>query len=78
MLLRNYCSTIHHRYEDNPLFEKHLDYFINKFNFAPRSLANKIQEAFEHDLPEYHDPSGDKIGTDINLDERYSSSKKTD
>ncbi len=59
MLLRNYCSTIHHRYEDNPLFEKHLDYFINEFNFAPRSLANKIQDAFEHGLPEYHDPSGD-------------------
>ena len=35
MLLRNYCSTINRRYEDNPLFGKHLDYFITEYGFAP-------------------------------------------
>ena len=60
MLLRNYCASIHHRYEDNPLFGKHLDYFITNYGFAPRTLANNIQEAFEHNtLIEYAGPSGD-------------------
>lgn len=60
MLLRNYCSTINRRYEDDPLFGKHLDYFITEYGFAPRTLANNIQNAFESGtLMEYESPSGD-------------------
>ena len=60
LLLRNYCSTINKRYEDSALFGKHLDYFITEYGFAPRTLANNIQDAFEHGLlDEYMGPSGD-------------------
>lgn len=53
-LLRDYCSTINHRYEDNPLFGRHLESFIAAFGFAPRTLANSINEAIENDtLPPY-------------------------
>lgn len=59
-LLRNYCSTINRRYEDNPLFGKHLDFFITEYGFAPRTIANNIQDAFDKEtLPEYTSPSGD-------------------
>lgn len=62
MLLRNYCATIHRRYEHNLLFGRHLDAFITDFGFAPRTLADDIQEAFDHEsLPEYNDPSEDNI-----------------
>ena len=62
-LLGNYCSTINRRYEDNTLFGRHLDYFITEFGFAPRTLANNIQDAFEHGvLDEYSGPSGDNTG----------------
>ena len=60
MQLRNYCSTINRRYEDNPLFGKHLDYFISEYGFAPRTIANNIQDAFDNGmLVEYESPSGD-------------------
>ena len=60
LLLRNYCSTINHRYENNPLFGKHLDYFIDEYGFAPRTLANNIQYAFDNQiLVNYEGPSGD-------------------
>ncbi len=60
ILLRNYCSTINHRYENDVLFGKHLDCFITEYGFAPRELANTIQEAFEKGiLVEYISPSGD-------------------
>jgi len=60
MLLRNYCSTINRRYEDNPMFGKHLDYFISEYAFAPRTIANNIQDAFDHQtLLAYEGPSGD-------------------
>ena len=60
MLLRNYCATINKRYEENALFGKHLDYFITEYGFAPRTLANSIQDAFEQGiLVEYESPSGD-------------------
>ena len=53
-LLRDYCSTINHRYEDDPLLGKHLDYFVVTFGFAPRTLANSINEAIENSaLPPY-------------------------
>lgn len=60
MLLRDYCSTINRRYEDNPLFGKHLDYFISDFGFAPRTIANNINEAFEENRVEvFTTPSED-------------------
>lgn len=60
MLLRDYCSTINRRYEDNPLFGKHLDYFISDYGFAPRTIANNINKAFEENRVElYTTPSED-------------------
>lgn len=44
-LLRDYCSTINRRYEDDPLFGKHLDFFISTYGYAPRTLANSINKA---------------------------------
>lgn len=59
-LLRDYCSTINRRYENNDLFGRHLDYFITTFGFAPKTIAFKIQEAFDHEaLPPYVSPSDD-------------------
>ncbi len=58
MLLRDYCSTIHHRYENSDLFSRHLDYFISEYGFAPKTIAFNIQEAFDHGtLPPYISPS---------------------
>ncbi len=60
MLLRDYCSTINKRYEENVLFGRHLDYFITNYGFAPRKLANDINIAFEEGkLIEYVSPSHD-------------------
>lgn len=63
-LLRDYCSTINRRYEDNPLFGRHLESFISAFGFAPRTLANSINEAIENNtLPPYIDisePNGER------------------
>ena len=57
-LLRDYCSRINRRYENNDLFGRHLDYFITTFGFAPRSIAFNIQEAFDQEtLPPYSSPS---------------------
>lgn len=61
-LLRDYCSTINRRYEDNALFGRHLDYFITTYGFAPRTIAGKIQQATDDGLlieHEYIDPSHD-------------------
>ncbi|MBO4592314.1 MAG: DEAD/DEAH box helicase family protein, partial [Eubacterium sp.] len=59
LLLRNYCATINKRYEDDALFGKHLSFFITEFGFAPRTLANSIQDAIENSkLLEYEGPSG--------------------
>ncbi len=53
-LLRNYCSTIHKRYEDSPLFGHHLDSFVENYGFAPRTLANSINKVLsEHSLPDF-------------------------
>lgn len=60
VLLRDYCSTITNRLENNALFSKHLDEFINKFGFSPKYISEKIQEAMENEtLPEYIGPSED-------------------
>lgn len=59
-LLRDYCSTINRRYENNVLFGRHLDYFITTFGFAPKTIAFNIQEAYDHEtLPPYSSPSDD-------------------
>lgn len=61
-LLRDYCSTINRRYEDNPLFGRHLGYFITTYGFAPRTIAGNIQQATDDGLLiefEYIDPSHD-------------------
>ncbi len=58
LLLRDYCSTINRRYEDNALFGRHLDFFISEYGFAPKTVAAKIQDAFDHEtLPPYFSPS---------------------
>lgn len=57
-LLRDYCSTINRRYESNDLFGRHLDYFISEYGFAPKTIAAKIQDAFDQEtLPPYNSPS---------------------
>lgn len=61
-LLRDYCSTINRRYEDNALFGRHLDYFITTYGFAPRTIAGNIQQATDDGILleyEYIDPSHD-------------------
>ena len=60
LLLRDYCSTINRRYEDDALFGRHLDFFITSYGFAPRTIANNINTAFETGtLVEYISPSHD-------------------
>lgn len=57
-LLRDYCATIQKRYEDNPLFERHLNMFISDYGFSPRGLANNINQSLSQNLlPPYEDIS---------------------
>ena len=57
-LLRDYCASINRRYENNPLFGRHLDSFIVEFGFAPKTIAFNIQEAFDNEtLPPFSSPS---------------------
>ena len=57
-LLRDYCSSITNKYENDPLFRKHLDEFIDKFGYSPKLIAEKIKEALDNEtLPPYVDPS---------------------
>ena len=57
-LLSNYCAMINHRYDNNQLFGRHLDYFITTYGFAPKEIAYKINEAFsQQSLPPYNSPS---------------------
>ncbi len=59
-LLRDYCSSIHRRYENNALFGRHLDSFINSFGFTPRTIAFNIQQAYDAEiLPPFVSPSQD-------------------
>ena len=61
-LLRDYCSNIHRRYENNALFGRHLEYFITTFGFAPRTIASNIQTATDNGLliaHPYDNPSHD-------------------
>ena len=58
ILLRDYCSTIHNRYENNQLFGRHLDEFIDTYNYSPRNLAEKINKKIaDGSLPDYIGPS---------------------
>lgn len=58
-LLRDYCASIHRRYENNALHGHHLSKFIEEFGFAPRTLANNIEKALQKGLPEFVDASHD-------------------
>ena len=58
-MLRDYCATIHRRYENNPLFGRHLTQFISDYGFAPRSIANDINNALQVGLPEFIDATHD-------------------
>ena len=61
-LLRDYCSSIQARYESNPLFSRHLDMFIERYQFAPIKIAENIQDAIRKGILirfEYIDPSHD-------------------
>lgn len=61
-LLRDYCSTIQKRYEDNPLFERHLNMFIFDYGFSPRGLANNINQSLSQNLlPPYENISDENL-----------------
>ncbi len=61
-LLRDYCATIHNRYEGHQLFEKHLNSFIADYGFSPKKLAIDINDAIsENTLPPYDSISDDNI-----------------
>ena len=46
-LLRDYCARIHTRYENNPLFGRHLSHFIDACGFSPKNIAERIQHAVD-------------------------------
>ena len=59
-LLRDYCATIQKRYEGHSLFERHLNMFVSDYGFAPRTLANNINQALsKNTLPPFVDISDD-------------------
>lgn len=61
-LLRDYCATIQKRYEDNPLFERHLNMFISDYDFSPRGLANNINQSLSQNLlPPYENISDENF-----------------
>jgi len=61
-LLRDYCATIQKRYEDNPLFERHLNMFISDYGFSPRRLANNINQSLSQNLlPPYENISDENF-----------------
>lgn len=51
-VLRNYCATIHRRYENNPLFGRHLTSFVSSYGFSPKNIAENIQSAFDNGVLE--------------------------
>lgn len=56
--LRDYCATIHHRYENNALFGHHLQMFISDFGFSPMDLSLNINNALSQGvLPPFVSPS---------------------
>lgn len=60
--LRDYLASIQNKYENNELynalFGRHLYAFTDKYNFAPRELANNINQALEQgSIPPFVSPS---------------------
>ena len=56
--LRDYCSSINRRYENNALFGHHLSMFISDFGFSPKDLALNINTAIsQNTLPPFVSPS---------------------
>lgn len=54
-LLRDYCSSINQRYENNRLLRYHLDDYLASFGFLPRNIAITIATAFEQGIVPYYD-----------------------
>ncbi|MBP3284597.1 MAG: DEAD/DEAH box helicase family protein [Clostridia bacterium] len=48
--LRDYCASINRRYENNPLFGRHLNIFISDYGFAPKTLAFDINNALAQNI----------------------------
>ena len=62
ILLRDYCSSINRRYDNNKLYGKHLDFFVKTYGFSPRNIAENVQNAKDDGLLvafEYTGPSND-------------------
>lgn len=56
--LRDYCSSINRRYENNALFGHHLSMFITNLGFSPKDLALNINTAIsQNTLPPFVSPS---------------------
>ncbi len=54
VLLRDYCATINHKYEENVLFSHHLKTFISNYGYSPKELAHNINEALAKNvLPQF-------------------------
>lgn len=66
-LLRDYCATIQKRYENHPLFERHLNMFISDYGFSPRGLANNINQALSQNLLPPFDNISDENSARKNL-----------
>ncbi len=59
-LLRDYCASVNRRYENDPLFGRHLNIFIANFGFAPKTLASSINDVVSNgSLPPYINISED-------------------
>lgn len=54
-LLRDYCSSINQRFENNRLLRYHLDEYLESFGFLPRNIATTIASAFEQGNLPYYD-----------------------
>ena len=60
-LLRDYCSSINQRFENNRLLRYHLDEYLASFGFLPRNIASTIAAAFEQgNVPYYGDGGSNK------------------
>lgn len=57
-LLRDYCSSINQRFENNRLLRYHLDEYLASFGFLPRNIASAIATAFEQGNVPYYDDDG--------------------
>ena len=72
--LRDSCAAIHRRYENHPLFGRHLDQFITEFGFSPRGMADSIQRAYEENrVPPFAGPSADNTARMALIDPLISS-----